>query len=277
MSWLTRISAPSLADSASICASRARSACVAPVRSSAMRALAPDDQVRLDPAEPAAGAELGGQRLARVGARRRVVDHARLDQRDRVRPRTGNGGVSAKASGPGPAATAKATAPAERPRQAAARPGPRRPPRRPAGRHRAGCGAGSDRPGGGGRRRRAASGRSAPSTSSSAALAISEGDADQPHAADGGEREHRRVLPLGGAVQVPRAAEPLVGAHPLGDQPAARHHDEARRAVRHHEAPGRSSLCTATANGDHIQPMTAPSSTRPGPISGAIQYSIAIR
>ena len=34
---------------------------------------------------------------------------------------------------------------------------------------------------------------------------------------------------------------------------------------------------TATANGDHIHPITAPSSTRPGPISGAIQYSIAIR
>jgi hypothetical protein len=46
---------------------------------------------------------------------------------------------------------------------------------------------------------------------------------------------------------------------------------------RHHAAPGRSSLWTATENGDHIQPITAPSNTRPGPISGAIQYSIAIR
>ena len=53
-----------------------------------------------------------------------------------------------------------------------------------------------------------------------------QGHADQPHPADRGEREHRGVLPLGGAVQVPRAAEPLVGAHPLRDQPAARDHDE---------------------------------------------------
>ena len=48
-------------------------------------------------------------------------------------------------------------------------------------------------------------------------------------------------------------------------------------AKRGHDTGGRSSRRTATANGDHIQPMTAPSSTRPGPSSGAIQYSIAIR
>src|SRR5262249_9421892 len=45
--------------------------------------LAPDDQVRPDPAERAVLAQLGGQRLARVGPLCFVVYHAGLDQRDR--------------------------------------------------------------------------------------------------------------------------------------------------------------------------------------------------
>src|SRR5882724_4081673 len=40
---------------------------------------------------------------------------------------------------------------------------------------------------------------------------------------------------------------------------------------------GRSSFCAATPNGTHSTPITAPTSSTAGPISGAIQYSAAIR
>ncbi len=50
----------------------------------------------------------------------------------------------------------------------------------------------------------------------------------------------------------------------------------APRAERH-DTGGRSRRRAATANGDHIQPITAPSSSSPGPSWGAIQDSIVIR
>ena len=40
---------------------------------------------------------------------------------------------------------------------------------------------------------------------------------------------------------------------------------------------GRSSFCAATPNGTHNTPNTAAANSTPGPISGAIQYSAAIR
>ena len=104
-----------------------------------------------------------------------------------------------------------------------------------------------------------------------------EGDAHQPGAADGGEREDGRVLPLGGAVEPPGAAEPLIGPDPLGDQPGSSAPRSARRARRGADAGGLSRRLTAIENGPHMQPKTAPISTTPGPISGVIHCRIAIR
>ena len=101
-----------------------RSACVAPVRSSAIPELSPQTirsgctPLSLPPALN------WRQRLARVGARHRVGDQARLDERDRAPSARRDGEVSARASGPAPATSAKATAPGRRGRAGGLNAGP---------------------------------------------------------------------------------------------------------------------------------------------------------
>ena len=260
MSWLTRISAPSLAESASILVSRARSAWVAPVRSSGIE-LSPQTirSGRTPPSLPPALNCAVSVSLASVRATGSSTTPGWTIAIVSVLA-TGDGGVSAKASGPAPAATAKAATPTA----AAGRAGR-------AGRPAGGAALGWRPPGA------TTSGRSAPSTSTSATLAITRATLTSHTPPTAASASTAGCCHCEAPYRSHGPAEPLVGAHPLRDQPAARHHDEGGGRSPPRDAPGRSSLCTATANGDHIQPMTAPSSTSPGPISGAIQYSIAIR
>ena len=133
----------------------------------------------------------------------------------------GNGAVRANASGPDPTAAATAATPSAPSAM-----------RRPTGGLLAaagGCGGG--RAGQEGRAEHA-------EDQQQPGVGQQERDAHQPRSADRGEREDGRVLPLGRAVEPPGPAEPLIGPDPLGDQPAARHHDQ--RGERARRRRGRS-------------------------------------
>ena len=196
VSWLTRRSAPSAADSASNW--RSVAAYLGRVRSTPMLLSPQTIRSGRDSGQRAAAAELGGQRLRRVRGQARVADHARLHHGDRDLPDRGIG---------------RGERERQRPGEDAGQPGGH-------------AEAGQPPPPGGPRQDGRAHPRQGRQEEHDGHVGQHQHEADQPDAAHRGQREHGGMLPLADAEHRPRTAERLPGPQPFGQQPAARHHHQ---------------------------------------------------
>src|SRR5580704_16896797 len=251
-SWLTRMSAPSLADSASIWLSRA--ADFGSVRSSAM--LLSPHTIRSGCAPPSVPPWLSAAvSVSDACSRRLTLLSTPGCTMATVAWRTaGLAGVSANASGPANTLASTATTPSaasparQAPRGAPAAPGTTAGPTR-----------GSD---------------SIASTMATLAMTSATLTSQTPPtAARASTAGCCHWLAPNTAHGPPRACQERshsVSSQQLGTTTSA-------ASARGQVSGGRSSFHTATPNGTHSTPNTAATSSTPGPISGAIQYSAAIR